>query len=157
MSEVFQSKWGFHVVSKETLKKLRFLNGVYQRALGRAKSWGRWERKLPQNRVCRPRQRNEAGRIVGYGEATPWLEPSLCPVFTMKITERVVVHPTKGYHKDGQDYTHVQVNSHSIVEATRQARTPFASQKDVPMPVLSEQHIEALYSQAKQWVTSLAA
>jgi hypothetical protein len=49
--ETFQSKWGFHPVSLETSRKLRKLNAAYDKAARRAKSWERWDRKAPHNRV----------------------------------------------------------------------------------------------------------
>lgn len=148
-AEVHQSRWGFHPCSKEIDRKLRFLNGVYQSALHKSGAWRRWERKAPHNRVARPRVRNAAGRVVGYGEPVPLGEPKLCPVFAEKVTRRVNWHPTLGYHADGIDLTEVVVSDRRIPEAARIARTPADSPGDVrPLP-LSVEEIEELYATAR--------
>jgi hypothetical protein len=48
---VFQSKWGFHPCSRETLRKLRQLQVYSIHALHQEARLERWERKEPQNRV----------------------------------------------------------------------------------------------------------
>ena len=151
-----KSKWGFHTVSKATLKKLRHLNKVYQMALGQAKNWLRWDRKAEQNKVERPKIYNEKRQVVGYGEKTPWLEPTPCPVFSEKVTKKVKQHPTKGYHYQGQDYTYIEMNSHHIQNANHQARHPFARLEDVPTkPILSEEKIDELYEATLSWYNTM--
>lgn len=149
----FQSKWGFHPCSREVSKKLRFLNDVYQKALHKAAAWRRWDRKAPHNRVQWPKIRNNSGNVIGYGDPVPLGEPALCPVFTSKITKKVTWHPTKGYFKDGIDYTYVETDGEEIRETARQARTPMPTPEDVhPLP-LTEQEIDALYDRAVEWMS----
>lgn len=151
--QVFQSRWGYHPCSRETSKKLRFLNLVYQKALHLSAAWKRWEAKAPHNRVHRKPIRRD-GQVVGYGDPVPWNEPAICPIFSEKITKKVVWHPTKGYNKDGTDYTYVETKDRFVPAAARQARTPMASTDQVRPLSLTEQEIDALYDQAVQWMAS---
>jgi hypothetical protein len=153
-AQVFQSRWGFHPVSRETDKKLRFLNLVYQRALRMAASWRRWERKAPHNRVQCPKVRDANRNVIGYGDPVPWNEPAICPVFTSKITKKVQWHPTLGYHKDGIDYTYVETHGAEIQAVARQARTPYPTQEAVRPLSLKVEEINALYDKAVEWMAS---
>jgi hypothetical protein len=153
-ANVFQSRWGFHPVSREIDKKLRFLNTVYQRALRMAATWRRWERKAPHNRVTRPKVKDSSGQVIGYGEPTPWNEPAICPIFTSKITKKVQWHPTLGYHKDGIDYTYVETHGEEILAAARQARTPCPTPEAVRPLSLTVEEINSLYDRAVEWMAT---
>jgi hypothetical protein len=72
--------------------------------------------------------------VIGYGEPLPWNEPSICTVFSNKVTKTVNWHPTKGYYKDGIEYTYVLVNEslgRAIRVAAKQARTPVPTAEEV--------------------------
>ena len=158
MTQTFQSKWGFHPVSRETSKKLRFLNTVYMKAQHRAKAWDRWDRKAPQNRVHVPRIRNEQRQVIGYGEPQPWNEPALCPLFSKLTTKRTNWHPTKGYFGQGVEYTFVETDvalGNDIRVAARQARKPVATAEEVQPLSLTVEEIDALYEKAVAWMESV--
>jgi hypothetical protein len=150
---VFESRWGFHPVSREVDKKLRFLNGIYQRALRMAASWRRWDRKDPSNRVHRPRIRSN-GQVIGYGQPEPWNEPAICPIFSNKTTRKVEWHPMKGYFKGGIDFTSVETDGPYILSAAKQARTHCKTAAEVrPLPLTVEE-INTLYDRAMLWLAS---
>jgi hypothetical protein len=152
---VYRSKWGFHSCSKETSKKLRFLNGVYQMALGKASAWNRWDRKQPQNRVTRTKIKNAQGQVIGYGEKVPVKEPRLCSLFSEKATRKVTWHPRGGYYKDGIDFVEVITKDLSIPLASHQGRMPVATAEEVkPLPI-TDQEIDRLYVLAKEWLLNL--
>jgi hypothetical protein len=60
---------------------LKDLSKLSLAARRRAAAWRRWFRKLPHNRVCRPRVRDADGRTVGHGPPVPMPEPQLPPYF----------------------------------------------------------------------------
>src|SRR5687768_4663929 len=64
---------------------LKELNRLWLAAQRQAAAWRRWNRKLPHNRVCRPRIRDDAGRVVGYGQPVPVPEPILDSPFCRKV------------------------------------------------------------------------
>jgi hypothetical protein len=47
---VYESRWGFHPVSYETFRKLKFLHKWYYQTLKDHARWRRWNRKFPHNR-----------------------------------------------------------------------------------------------------------
>lgn len=49
-NNVFQSKWGFHAIDRETFLKIKRLKKEYYKAQRQAATWFRWARKLPKNR-----------------------------------------------------------------------------------------------------------
>lgn len=152
VASAHRSRWGYHPCSKETDRKLRFLNGVYQLAAQKVAAWKRWERKAPHNRVARPRVRDASGHVIGYGPPVPLGEPRLCPVFSALHTTRVTWHPTRGYCPEGADLTKPVLDNHLVSEAARIARTPAPTPADVrPLP-LSPTDIDRLYAEAKAWV-----
>jgi hypothetical protein len=151
-SAVHQSRWGFHPCSRETDRKLRFLNYVYSLAVQKAAAWKRWNRKAPQNRVAQPRIRDAAGRVVGYAAPIPLKEPAICPVFSRLVTKVVQWHPTKGYDRGGIEWTLPETDTHRVGEAAQLARTPVALPAHVkPLP-LSEARIDELVAEAKAWL-----
>lgn len=64
---------------------LKELNRLWMESRRRAAAWRRWSRKLPHNRVRRPRIRDAAGRPIGYGSPEPLPEPIVPTAFCRKI------------------------------------------------------------------------
>lgn len=64
---------------------LKELNKLWVEARRRAAAWQRWYRKLPHNRVRRPRLRDQQGRRIGYGPPEPLPEPALPAPFCRKV------------------------------------------------------------------------
>lgn len=63
---------------------LKELDKLWLRARRQRAAWHRWYRKLPHNRVRRPRIRDAHGRTVGYGPPVPLPEPELSAAFCRK-------------------------------------------------------------------------
>lgn len=131
---VFQSRFGFHPCSKETSKKLRFLNGVHAKALHLEAAWERWNRKAPWNRIQKRYIRDEKGVKIGKeivldanGKPAEWKEPQLCPFF------------------DRED-------AQMILAASRQARMPQPTPEQVQPLLFSDEEIDRLYEVAKNWL-----
>ncbi len=105
---------------------LKELNRVWQDAQHRAGAWRRWQRKLPHNRVRRPRRRDEHGRPIGYGPAEPLAEPPLPVGFYRKVelpSGRIDLVLCDG----------------SIADAYRLARQPKPTAEAVmPLPIAEE-------------------
>lgn len=154
--KVHQSRWGFHPTSRETDKKLRFLNGVYQKALSRASAWTRWNNKSPSNRFTRKRIRNEKGQTIGYGDKIQWNEPNICPIFSNKITKKVNINPINGqYFKNGIDWTVIETFNQQVSDSAFRSRMPYVTAQEVkPLP-LSTEKIDVLYDQAKNWMENV--
>lgn len=159
--QVYQSKWGYHPCSRETYRKLRFLNGVYQKALSMAEAYRRWERKAPHNRILKETVRDEQGIKRGKrpivdaaGKPVPQPEPEICPVFSNKVVRKVNYDRDGSYSPNGVERTFVETDGPYILAASRQARKPVATPEEVrPLPI-SEEDIDKLYAQAKDWVES---
>src|SRR5215213_5488048 len=64
---------------------LKELNKLCFQSRCQVAAWRRWNRKLPHNRVRRPRLRDEHGRRIGFGPPEPLPEPELHPCFTQKV------------------------------------------------------------------------
>ncbi len=151
--EVYQSKFGFHPVSLETSKKLRFINGVYAKAQHVAGAWERWDRKDPQNRVIKIRIKGSPGirfareiQKDAAGEPVRWLEPRVCHLFH-KINPSYSNNWGKvlGFSSDnglGQ----------RIIDASRSARMPVATPELVESCPFTEEEIDNLYNSAKSWL-----
>lgn len=147
MSEVFKSRWGFHPCSKETDRKLRKLNEMYQKALSAAAAWERWERKAPHNRILREKMRDEQGRVCGrkpilddQGEPVKLPEPKLCPLFCRKVIRKAFDWRKLEYY----DREFVEVVDHGIPAAARNARTPRSREEDVKPLGISLEQIDQL-------------
>lgn len=140
-AQVFKSRFGYHPVSKETDKKLRYLNAVHQKALHLAGAWRRWYAKQLQNRVHKTRLRDADGKVTGYGESVPWSEPAVCPVFSDKETKQVQIYwPVKGFV--------------GILAVARQARTPYATPEEVRPLAIRVEEINTMYDMAQEWMAS---
>lgn len=143
--KTFQSKFGFHPISKEYSKKLRFINGVYAKAQHVAGSWERWANKEEQNRVLKKSIRNDQNQVVEREIIGVWEEPKVCPLF----------HDTKSKVIYNWGFCRARALDNGIgqkiIEASRQARTPMPNEKDVlPFP-FTEKEIDFLYDSAKNW------
>lgn len=103
-------------------------------AKGQAGRWRRWNRKLPHNRVWRPRIHDAQGRRIGYGPPTPIAEPEVHPFFSKKVWL-----PSGRWDME-LDGAHVE-------EAYRLARRPVATEAEVkPLPI-EEAFIRRLHTE----------
>jgi hypothetical protein len=151
--KTYQSKWGYHPISLEASKKLRFINGVYAKAQHLAGAWERWERKSPQNRVVKRAIKDDKGLKIktevvkdAAGKPVPWLEPQVCPLFHDKIAGKVQYGTYHwGYAKDNGF-------GEKILAASRQARTPMPTPEEVAPFLFTEEEIDKLYESAKAWL-----
>jgi len=70
---VHESRWGFHPVSYETFRKLKFLHKWYYQTLRDFARWVRWKNKFPHNRkgsepqYCPFFVPKRRGHCVNYG------------------------------------------------------------------------------------------
>jgi len=152
---VHQSKWGFHPISLEASKKLRFINGVYAKAQHLAGAWERWERKLPENRVVKRAIKGANGMKVGTeivkdasGNPVPWVEPQVCSLFHEKVPGHVKWGSyIRGFAKDNGF-------GDKILFASRQARTPQPTPEEVQPFPFTEEEIDRLYETAKTWINN---
>ena len=107
-------------------RTLKELNRLWVRALHEAAAWRRWHRKLPHNRVRRPRLRDADGHPVGNGPPAPVPEPALSSPFC-----RVKELPS--------GKTDVFLDDRGIEAAYRLARRPCATAAEVkPLPLTEE-------------------
>jgi hypothetical protein len=111
---------------------LKELNRLSLLARRQAAAWRRWSRKLPHNRVSRPRLRDEQGRIVGYGAREPILEPPIPKWFC----ERVELPSGK---------IELVLTGAKIETAYRQARQPKPTPQELPALSLTEEQIRRLF------------
>lgn len=158
ISDVFQSKWGYHPVSREASKKLRTLNRVFQTALRLCGARQRWENKLPQNRIQKRAVRDGNGQKIGVevvtdanGQPVPMPEPQECPLFAEKSQwksgwERTADGKVRHYKRN--------LLGERILTAARLARTPMETPEAVTRLSFTEEEIDKLYQQAVEWENS---
>lgn len=149
-ASIFRSRWGFHPCSYETFLKLKHLNGLYFRALREAAAWRRWHRKEPHNRVSRPRLRNQAGQVVGYGPPVPVSEPRLSTLFTQFVQVPRFVDRRGGACPDGFFEPEVKLDPPTVVEDYRKARQPAADAAAVAPLSMSPGQIDELFDLTQQ-------
>lgn len=150
---VHQSNWGYHPISFESSKKLRFINGVYAKAQHLAGAWERWDRKLPENRVVKRAVRDASGLKIGTeivkdnsGNPVAWAEPNICSLFHEKVPSHVKYGGyIRGSAKDNGF-------GEKILSASRQARIPQPTPEDVQPFPFTEEEIDRLYEAAKEWM-----
>jgi hypothetical protein len=65
MSKVYESRWGFHPVSREECAELKEAHRIFLRAYQDVKRYIRWERKDPDNR--RGPEPRHCGPFLEYG------------------------------------------------------------------------------------------
>jgi len=156
VKKAVQSRFGFHPCSKETSKKLRFLNGVYAKAQHMAGAWERWERKLPHNRVVKRSIKDDKGIKVGTeivldaaGRPVEWKEPQTCDLFHDKI-------PSSVDRWGGKISGRAEDNGFGgkILAASQQARMPQTTPETVTPLLFSDEEIDRLYAVAKDWLKS---
>lgn len=133
MSDVFESKFGFHPCDYETYRKLKAIHKWYWQTLRAYANWERWNRKLPKNRVCRRWQRDTQGRKIGYEIVGPAPEPIVCPVLE---AEAACTRSFPGGSKWVRDY--------------HCARRPRKREEVVPLFHTIEQ-INQLYFRCRDW------
>ena len=148
---VHQSKWGYHPISLEASKKLRYINGVYAKAQHLAGAWERWDRKQPQNRIQKQTVKDLNGRkrretVLVNGAPVPLPEPQICKLFHEKVQKYVrygCYFPGRAKDNGFGD---------KIIHASRQARTPQPTPEAVAEFLLTEEEINVLYEHAKGWM-----
>src|SRR5262249_4985090 len=113
---------------------LKELNKRWLKAQHQAAAWQRWYRKLPHNRVRRPRLRDEQGRRIGHGPPEPLPEPELPACFCRKVelpSGRCEVFWSGG----------------NVADAYRLARYPRRTPEElIPLPI-TEEEIRRRYEQ----------
>src|SRR5438132_2596615 len=106
---------------------LKELNKLWAKAQHQAAVWRRWSRKLPHNRVRRPRLRDELGRPIGHGPPEPVPEPPLPACFCRKV-------------ELPSGRLEVIVSDGGIEAAYRLARHPKATAEEVvPLPIAADE------------------
>lgn len=113
---------------------LKELNKRWLKALRQQAAWHRWHRKLPHNRVHRPRVRNDQGWTIGYGEPVPIPEPKLPAAFCRRV-------------ELPSGMLLVQADDHGVEAAYRNARRPRPTPEEVAPMAISEEKIRQLYQQ----------
>lgn len=145
-AKVHQSRWGYHPISYESSRKLRFINSVYAKAQHKAGEWERWDRKQPQNRVKRVYLKNIYGQRIRCVEEHLWEEPQIIPYFHEKIPGK-----TTSYYTVLGRAASLGVGE-KFLKLSRQARTPQPTPQDVlPFPI-SEEEIDQVYQIVKTLV-----
>lgn len=140
-----QGKYGWYPCDLETYHKLKAINLAYDQAIHKMKAWKRWERKDPKNRVIRRKLKDSTGQVVGYGLAEPMSEPEICPVFCKKVVKKVYFDKANNYHKNGLDWTDVELIESSVYDDYRKARYPVASEAEVIQLDIGQGRIDKLY------------
>lgn len=146
---VHQSRWGFHPISREASKKLRFINGVFAKAQHAAAAWVRWDRKDPKNRILKRRDKDGRKQPVLDAEGKPVLmkEPKYNPLFhTVQAFERKETYwcvPSL-YRSTGL--------GEKVLSWSRIARMPAPTSDAVQELPVTEEEIEQLYQQVKESV-----
>ena len=155
MSEkkVFQSRWGFHPVSFESSKKLRYINSIFAESQHKAGAWTRWFRKKPHNRVFKRVLKDAQGLKVGKeivkddeGKPIYLKEPRICSLFHSKVLPNVKLNGSFS-----QASTNELAIGHQVLNASRIARTPQPNPESVIQIQFSEEEIERLYNLVKNW------
>src|SRR5262245_22229925 len=113
---------------------LKDLNKLWEMARRQAAAWQRWNRKLPHNRVRRPRLRDDQGRVVGHGPPEPLPKPPLPEAFCQKV-------------KLPSGRFEVILSGKNVEIAYRQARHPRPSPGEVSSLPMTEEEIRRLHSQ----------
>jgi hypothetical protein len=134
---VYQSRWGYHPCDYETYLLLKWLNGLFLRALRLYAAWQRWARKMPHNRVVRQTLRDDAGRKFGSRVVGPQPEPPLCPMFCRKVHAH---RRRAGTGAEAPEVGAAFTVPWDIAAAYRAARTPAATAEAVqPLPCPPEE------------------
>lgn len=164
MRKVYKSRWGYHPISYEQSKKIRFINGVFAKAQHRKAAWNRWNNKEPQNRVQRRYLRDSLGFKIGTeilkdqnGNPLPWSEPDICNVFYTKIPCEVwsKVDGKWGWHNSDQlkkiVISETGKKMLTILYASRLARMPQTNPETVKDFPITDDEIDDLYEKVKKW------
>lgn len=83
-TKVHQSKWGYHALSREDFKKVKLLHKHYWIAKLRVAVYERWDRKMPQNRVIRKKDKVVLEKPIPIPE--PW-----CPKIYQDLIQKPIV------------------------------------------------------------------
>jgi hypothetical protein len=131
---------------------LKFLNQVYLKAVRLARTWERWHRKDPHNRVARCRLRNAMGQTIGYEQPFPVAEPKICPVFSQKVLEQRHVDKKGQVCREGFMEERVVTNDLSIPADFASARKPVAEAALVQPLHFTVAELEELCEKARTWL-----
>lgn len=144
--KIYQSRWGFHPISYEASKKLRFINGVFAKEQHKAAAYVRWQNKMEHNRVVKERRKPDGKRVPvldSEGKPIPIPEPVVNPLFhTVYPFEKKEYWSVPSRYKStglGEDFLH----------ASRIARKPVPTPEDVKEFPITEEEIERLYQALK--------
>jgi hypothetical protein len=149
---MFQSRWGFHPCDYRTYRKLKFLNLVYLRAIRLARTWERWKRKDPHNRIVRRRIRNEKGQTIGYEPPVPQSELKICPVFSQKVFEKRHVDKRGNFSREGFLEEKVVTEDYWIPADYASAKKPVADQTKVQPLHHTLAELEELFEKCRRWL-----
>jgi hypothetical protein len=152
IQSVFRSRFGCHPCDYATYRKLKILNGVYERAIRLAHAWKRWKRKDPHNRVIRRRIRNEQGQTIGYADPVPLPEPAICPVFSRKVQEKRFVDKKGNHLQEGFLDEKVVTDDPRIATDYSTARRPQADPSAVRPLGCTLAEIDELLEKARAWL-----
>lgn len=158
VSNVHQSKWGFHPCDVETYRKLKVIHKVYWESVFRMAAWNRWDRKHPQNRLQRFQGKDADGKRIPLVPPIPLPEPTL-PPFVVKTDHKRTVKTHVGDCKQykGPIYDvewstlKLDPNIFSLVEDFQKARTPSIESQVRPL-INSIEKIDAYYVKAQEWL-----
>lgn len=129
-ANVFESRWGYHPVSRETFLKLKTLHRRYWETVYAVARYVRWDRKT----------------VNQHGPA-----PSYCPIFVEEKGCWIkTTHKVDGQVFYGSRWFPKTIKDHGIVQAYHAARHPKAAADVVPLAI-SEQEIDRLYEQVENW------
>lgn len=132
--ELFESKWGFHALDRDTYLKLKRLNHFCQLTLCAIGNDWRWTRKAPKNRVIRKWLRNEKGQRVGHIVEGPRPKPEACPVLATLSGNKWTAKNELG----------------AIMETYKEVRHPKTPTKVKPVRMTKKQ-INDLYCKVVTW------
>ena len=158
VSNIHQSKWGFHPCDVETYRKLKVIHKVYWESVFRMAAWSRWDRKHPQNRLQRFQGRGPDGKRIPLVPPIPLPEPTL-PPFVVKTDHKRTVKTHVGDCKQYKgpiydlEWSTVKLdpNIFSLVEDFQKARTPSIESQVRPL-INSIEKIDAYYAKAQEWL-----
>lgn len=146
--EVYETKYGFYPCDKETMLKLKALFKEWYRSLSEMAKWGRWDRKMPQNRVMKKKIRDTNGRVIGREVIGPMPEPVYSSIFCEKQTKegyKWVYEQCGGYGRETYNYEVLVSKNKDIIEAYWAASSIKRSADEVTKLGVSLEKIDELY------------
>ena len=86
----FKSRWGYHPCDYATYLLLKKLAQYERRAYAQYRTWQRWKRKAPQNRVHKEYLRNDKNQRIGTKIIGPSTEPQWASTYWLDGNGRFV-------------------------------------------------------------------